>query len=361
MHCPTTRSLTSAAIVLVLTAVCAAADTILHVVALPPVLEATFSSHDGVLSPFWTDGSVAIDTILLTVNSNAAVGSSNWSGNDDARMWVGAAANGLGVYLCAVVSDGVFLGSSGSGFERLHDVVEVFVDTIQREDIDIAASVFSGFYGMVTWSSYRFRFAMGDTMRWDNVELTRTDWALGLGSWLPLVVDTSNCRLWGIPIEYIRLPDGSRGVELHIPWSFISLDARYEAWPAGTPLANRKLSFAVGYSDYDGPSDSGAIFWTRGSPIDDTIVNYWGELQLASDMPPVAEPQSVVKQTYRVIGNQIAHQTKYFSLTGRTLCLEKGRAAGSVVVSDIVGNGTKYQVSGITQSSLKTVSQESSP
>jgi len=205
-------------------------------------------------------------------------------------------------------------------------MVELYLDTTPRIRMSRDSVPMFTYYGLVSRSTVRFRFAMGDTSLWSRAAMTYYDAALD--GWEPMVADTQFYRTWfGIYFEYVRLPPMRRAVECFVPWSFLGSGV----WTTGTALANRRLSFACGYGDVDGPADSGAIFWLKGSPVDDTLINYWGELVLASDMPPVDETAvtPVPPPAHARVGTP-SLATEYYTLAGSRL--SAARTAGVLVV-----------------------------
>ena len=109
-------------------------DTVLVTYCLTPQQEAQFSVTDSALSAFWGDWQ-GRDSLVMSPDSNTHPVHNHWSGDDDCRVVVKAAASATGLYLCFRVVDDFWIDTTRWVGDWWIDFVGFYLDSMPADSV----------------------------------------------------------------------------------------------------------------------------------------------------------------------------------------------------------------------------------
>jgi hypothetical protein len=293
-------------------------DKTLCVYTLTPSQAAAFSTTDSAVSSFWTTDWAGRDYVQLIPPDNCYPGACNFVGGaTDAQMTIKAGGTARGLYLYVEVQDDIWVDRA-SRLDIGADVVELFFDdssaaVIGACGIDCRIGIYGSY---LSYTTSEFMVWMGPTNPPANLihnyYNSMGDWGMYEPTWEGVFAQ------YGLRVEIITVDATHRVQEWFIPWTSFGNGG----FPLGTAMAGKRLGFAGGYDDRDGDSGTTTVDKLRFTGKDPwaSDANYWGDLLIAADMPPV-ESATGVTAPARAVGLSTSRvvATECYSLRGERL------------------------------------------
>lgn len=303
--------------------------------------EVQFSTTDGQVSAFWSNWT-GRDYIELIPPDNCYRGKCGFAGGQqDAMLTIRGAATGLGIYIYSEVQDNVWMARSDSGDGD--DSIHFFFDRADANEIFVCYDIICLERPLVTFDTWEFSIPMDRTTHSDSLTFGSYDRNLWVWKVESLSLDSAMRRI-GLSAELIELDSTHRVRELFLPW-----DKYCSGLPVGTQLASRRFAFSGGYDDIDGDTAIAAhcLRWPYdGDPWSGTTstFNYWGDLLLPDDMPPVDAYQSVTAASPARRPTVVHTTSTWYDLRGRQLRSDDVRMPRSAVLHRIAIGVTTVQL-----------------
>ncbi len=251
--------------------------------------EASFSVSDNALSSFWGNWT-GNDYIDLISPDNCYPDRCGFVGTDDATLMVKAAASTRGLYLLVEVNDNTWVDRADAN-DWGADAVDLYLDARAPNDIATCTGCLIGMYSSsLTYTTRQFFVWMGGSSLPDGALAAHYD--DNLWSWQSATMTWEQLQSqWGMHAEVVSIDATRKAQEWFLPWDRFGGD-----FVEGASLAGRQLGLSGGYNDKDGDnSEPHCLRWLTRDPwaTDATSTNYWGTLQLADDIGPVAAASAV--------------------------------------------------------------------
>ena len=303
-------------------------DAVLCVNTITSQQETQFSATDAAVSVFWSG--LSGDYFELIPPDDCYPGSCNFSGESDGSMTIKAAGTGRGIYLYIEVQDNVWVDWSG-GTSYGDDSVDLYFDKLDANTIWTCTDCLIGLFdSKLSYSTQQFQVFMGastppSTFRFAYYDANMWSWTTVNMSWADAKAQ------YGFDMEVVTVDATHKVQEWFFPW------VKYgTGYPVGENLNGKLLGFAGGYNDMDGDNPNpDCLRWPNGKDPWIGDANYWGDIQLASDIGTVLDvPLSVQRPARGRLAQTVATgPAEYFSLRGERVPARTLRGvAGGIVV-----------------------------
>jgi hypothetical protein len=318
-------------------------DAVLCVNTITPMQEATFSSTDGTVSTFWAG--LTGDYFELVPPDDCYPGMCNFSGTSDGTITVKAAGTGRGVYLYVEVQDNVWVDWSG-GASYGDDSVDLYFDKLDANTVYTCTDCLIGLYdSRLSYTTQQFQVFMGastppSTFRFQSYDANMWSWTTVDLSWADAKAQ------YGFEMEVVTVDATHKVQEWFFPWQKYGT-----GYPVGENMGGKLLAFAGGYNDMDGDNpDPDKLRWPLGGDPWGGDQNYWGDVQLASDIGTV---QEVVTSAVRGpalgagIGVPEGGLAEYYTLRGERVPSRAVVGAASGIVVQRAAQGAAARCVGV--------------
>lgn len=296
-----------------------------------------FSGSDTTLSPFW-DAWEGRDSLVMTPDSNACGGITDCGESGDAEVTIKAAGCRDGLLMLYLVNDDAWVDSAEGGFsaERL----TFYHDRVSADSIRRCSDCLIEMYSATLTNNYR----QGTVQLGGAGSAAETFTLLGNDPLWPceicdVVFTMAEAREIGVLVDPVVGPDGTKAIEVLLPWWQFSTTEVFRLPPVGeegvVPARGMRFAYSADYFDVDVAGDSCWLSWQEETPW---TGYFWGDLVFGDGFP--AEPTPVgelgvygeSRQRWPVVqGDQIAWQEVY-DLAGRTVG-PGARSSGTAVVA----------------------------
>lgn len=320
-------------------------DSVLTCYWLDSTTESQFKTADSSMSAFWADWSGRDSIVMVDTGT----------GGGSATVTIKAAGGMKGLYFAMVVSDDAWVVHDPPGYGA-SDRLDVFIDTLQRDEIWTCTDCLIGLYD--SRLTYSTRSAGFYAMPADTAPSSLTYWVEDNAVWcLPCIValpfiDAEECE--GVGADAVVLDAGVKAFELRYPWRLFVHDGMGcdTGLKVGgyVPAAGSVWSFSAGYLDVDPVLDTveqELLGWLGATPWSGDQ-NYWGDLAMGPGFPAAPVPAdtlgSVNVRTGRSVPVRVqrASTSAVYSLDGRRRL--DAIFHGPEVVVQAFGDGTRRTV-----------------
>jgi len=263
-------------------------DEILLFYPLSEAEQTSFSTDDGIVSSFWTTNWIDRDYIDMTTALNSNPNSAPWSGSDDARITIKAAASPEGLFFYCKVTDDIWVDPvSGTGAWK-YDAVDLFFDNKTSEEILAGGSsimVNPAWKWALTFTSQQYQVWMGSAALPTTFAFNYYDNLFFTWSQNTVSFDQASLHYDGMKMEIIIEDNTNKVQEWFIPWSWVGTGGI-----SGPINQGKRFAFTGGYNDMDGDGSSvGEIRWKNidpfggGNSLEEHAAS-WGDLEAAEDL-----------------------------------------------------------------------------
>lgn len=291
-------------------------DKVLCVSTLNDAQAAQFSSTDQRVSDFWSDWG-GKDFADMISPDFCYPGRCGFNGSDDAAMKIKAAATRRGIYVYIEITDNVWTDRATAD-DIGADATDLFFDRHGSDYLFACEDCLIGLYGtMLSFTTNQFQVWMGASNPPTGFMYQQYD--ENAWSWQSTGYTWAAARaLLGFEVEVVTIDATHKAQEWYFPWDkFGSVGV-----PDGTNLAGTKLGFAGGYNDKDGDNpEMDCLRWTLRDPWAAKVEgNYWGDMLIGSDLPPVQLAGIGVRDNGRQISVQgAAASSVSYNLRGQRI------------------------------------------
>ena len=306
--------------------------------------KAQFLTTSGTPSAFWTTDWAGRDSIAMDPVNNAYPNSGDpWSGPNDSRLTVKAAADNAGLYLYFLIEDDKFLDPVDNRWD--YDATDFDIDErcsaqIRAGGKDSSSTVHGEYPFAMDATGQQFQAWAGtstvigwNTFHWDGVVYGTAN-----------IADLASQHN-GMAVKTSRIDSTHRAHEWFIPWEVISNGGDLKT---GDSLAGRQFAFAGGYNDLDYPNGiygnataiGSAVKRLRWNLYDPFLKDWtkslssWGDIQMAADMPAVHGTTSIKiqKSGHSIMQDSRVLKDELYNLQGKKIPTGLRNAGNSLII-----------------------------
>jgi hypothetical protein len=283
--------------------------------------KAAFSTSDGQIADFWTNGWSG-DYIDMNTDNNSYPGRDNWSGTDDARITIKAAADETGLYFYMKVNDDTWVDAPGGDADWGYDACDLYFDSKSSEELangGEAILVNPAFGWALSFTSQQYQVWMGSGVTVPNrFGFNYYDDLYFTWSYNSVQFNQAAVLYNGMAMEVVSVDATTKSQEWFVPWSHVGTGGI-----SGTITAGTQFGWTGGYNDRDGDgaAEADCLRWTNGydpfTSDDAQALASWGDMEAAEDItistPTLRSAAQSIRDGAKVVS------TQYFTLRGELL------------------------------------------